>query len=81
MLKPALDFTAQETLRCLMAEETCWEATVQVEVGFTKVFWKAAVVTDLQGWLQGCRWQSETGLKQHAATMLAMGSVTTEIGA
>lgn len=45
MLKPASDFTAQGTVRWLMAEETCWEATVQVEVGFTKVLWKAAVVT------------------------------------
>lgn len=45
MPKPALDFTAQKTVRCLMTEETCWEATVQVEVGFSEVLWKAAVVT------------------------------------
>lgn len=44
MLKPALDFMARETVRCLTAEETCWEATVQVGVGFIKVRWKVAVV-------------------------------------
>lgn len=44
MPKPALDFMAQETVRCLTTDETCWEATVQVEVGFQVGSWLQAVV-------------------------------------
>lgn len=44
MPKPALDFMVQETVRCLTTDETCWEATVQVEVGFQVGSWLRAVV-------------------------------------
>lgn len=40
----SLLWTSQEIVRCLMTEETYWEATIQMKA-FTKGFWKAAVIT------------------------------------